>query len=204
MLLGSLSDITQQCAPTTCPVHDKLIRVQHESRRVNQDLIHLLTLYRIDKSQYLLNITENMLIHFLEEIIDENEAVLSGYGINMQLECPDNVTAFFDLELVSGVINTIINNSYRYTQDIIKISCTNENNYTVISIEDNGPCYPDHMLSENISSTEGIDHATGSTGLGLYFASRVAGLHKNKTAYGYTVTSNTGISGGGKFSIFLP
>ncbi len=111
---------------------------------------------------------------------------------------------FFDTELITGLINTIINNSYKYAKDVIQISGEIKNGFTKISVKDNGPGYPEHMLSKNTESTDAVDFGTGSTGLGLYFASRVASLHKTKTKQGYTSTSNEGINGGGCFSIHLP
>ena len=52
MLLGSLTEITNQCEPNKCPAHNKFRRLQHETQRVNRDLTLLLTLYKIEQNQY--------------------------------------------------------------------------------------------------------------------------------------------------------
>jgi hypothetical protein len=51
---------------------------------------------------------------------------------------------------------------------------------------------------------QGINHSSGSTGLGLYFAGRIAALHQRNGVEGRTRISNGGPLGGGVFSLYLP
>lgn len=204
MLLGSLADITNQCAPESCSSHKNLLRIQHEGQRVNNDLIKLLTLYRIDRSQYNTNITEVCVNDLLEEIALEYEPLLGGYGIKLEINCEPELYGVFDRELISGVIKTIISNAYQYTKSTVRICGELNNNYVVLSIIDNGPGYPQHMLHNEQISAGGVDFGSGSTGLGLYFSYRVAALHKNKDRHGFIQISNDGIDNGGCFKIHLP
>jgi hypothetical protein len=48
----------------------------------------------------------------------------------------------------------------------------------MITVEDDGPGFPDFLLAQGNSAQCGISFETGSTGLGLYFAGVVARLHK--------------------------
>lgn len=204
LLLGKLDDISQRCTPATCNSAQDLLLLQHEGRRVNRHLIHLLALYRIENQQYCLNVTETSLDELLEEFVMENEETLQARGIQLRTECEPDSVGYFDKELIAGVINTIINNAYQYTEDTILLRAREDNGYVVLSVEDNGKGYPENMLDSDNDTQPGISYATGGTGLGLYFANRVAELHENNGLSGYTRLSNTGIDGGGSFSIYLP
>jgi len=208
MLLGSLADISSECQAETCSIKNKLLRIQHEGQRVNRDLIQLLTLYKIDQSQYYLNTAEVNIYDYLEEIILEYKYLLNERGIDISLQCDTALNGFFDAELVSSVIKTIINNAYQYAHDKILISGESMDGFIKLTVADNGKGYPAHMLSEQKTCKTVSDFGTGSTGLGLYFSSQVAELHKNKHKCGYIQITNaikhSSELKGGCFSIFLP
>ena len=204
MLLGSLSDITSECRERSCSIHKELSRIQHEGQRVNRDLIQLLTLYKIDKSQHCINIEEVYLCEFLEEIVLEHEGLLNEHGVEISFQCEPSLTGFFDKEMVAGVFKTVISNAYQYANDKILVTAKNSDGYLELTVEDNGPGYPEHMLYDNLDQKSGSNFGTGSTGLGLYFSSQVAELHKNKNNAGFIKITNNSDINGGCFSIFLP
>lgn len=204
MLLGTMDDITQQCRPDHCPSHSKLVLMQHEGQRLTRHLIQLLTLYRVDTSQYFLNVSENYLKELFDEIALENELVLNARGIQIEVDCDDEISGFFDKELIVGVINTIVNNAYRYANGIVRLSAYVADRFLVLSIEDDGPGYPQNMLLPLSTESSPINFSTGGTGLGLYFAQRVAKLHTNNGRHGYIETCNAGINNGGRFTLYLP
>lgn len=204
MMLGALDDITQQCQPDHCQSHKKLVLMQHEGQRLTRHLVQLLTLYRLDTSQYFLNIGEHYLKELFDEIAVENELLLNAQGIQIEIDCEGEISGFFDKELIGSVINTIINNAYRYARGTVRLAARHADGYLVLSIEDDGPGYPPHMLIPFSTEYNPINFSSGGTGLGLYFAHRVAMFHNNCGRQGFTETSNTGIGNGGRFSIYLP
>lgn len=60
------------------------------------------------------------------------------------------------------------------------------------------------MLEEGIKVNRGVSFNTGSTGLGLYFSSIVAKMHKNQGRTGDILLENGGKFGGGCFVLRLP
>jgi two-component system sensor histidine kinase SenX3 len=208
MLLGSLADISSECKDGSCTIRNDLLRVQHEGNRVNRDLIQLLTLYKIDRSQYHLNIEEVNVHEFLSEIILEFKYLLNERGIEILLQCDENLNGFFDKELVAGVIKTIINNAYQYAKDKILLFAESVDGYTKLSVIDNGDGYPSNMLINEQVEKSSSNFGTGSTGLGLYFSSQVAKMHRNKSQIGFIQISNSDHADsdlkGGCFSIYLP
>jgi len=204
MLLNTLDEVVSTCPTDKCPSHRHLSQMQYEATRVNFNLIQLLTLYKMDHDQFSINISHYPVSELIEEIILQNKPLLDFKGIEIFTEYPDDLTWFLDSNLISGVINNILNNAYRYTSSKILIRGNENNGCLVLSIEDDGQGYPEEMLGTGVQTSRGVSFKTGSTGLGLYFASMAARLHKNKGREGFISISNGGKYGGGCFTITLP
>jgi signal transduction histidine kinase len=204
ILLGSLSEIDSNCLKEIGPCRELLLRAKQEGDRVNRDLIQLLTLYRIEQSNYCLNQTEVVIADFLDDILMEHQDLLASHDITLEIENKVTDHAYFDEALVGGIINTVIGNAHRYTENRIRIDASLGDGYLVLSVMDNGPGYPKPLLQSGKKEQQQINFGTGSTGLGFYFASHVAALHKNKGRTGYIQISNDGINQGGRFSLYLP
>ncbi len=204
MLLNSIEHVVTTYNEDNCPAYKVFSQIQYESKRVNDDLVELLAIYRIKNNQYVVNIDEYSVSDFLTENIGQHEAMILNRKIEYDIACDDALMWFFDRDLLTGVISNVINNLYKYTKDKLRISARQEQDYLVIMIKDNGPGYPDNMLIDNDENKKTINFDEASTGLGLYFSRLVAEVHKNKGRQGYISTTNDGIDGGGCFSIYLP
>ena len=112
MLLGALDDISGRCGGSSCPSHELLSQLRYEGKRLNSNLVQMLMLYRVNNSQYTLNIEENDVYGVLEECYLENEGILSLKGITIELACPDGLMGFFDRELVTGIISDAMTEIY--------------------------------------------------------------------------------------------
>jgi len=205
MLLGAVDGINEIC-PQQDPVVEAAIgQLRYEGKRLSNNLVQLLTLYRINDERYSLNLDEQDVAEVLEECFLENEGLLSLKGIGLEMDCDEELLWFFDRSLITGLINSVINNAYKYTRDRIRIGARRTaDNFLVFTVEENGEGYPQALLHAEPTTQTGIDFATGSTGLGLYFASTIAAMHRHQGRCGYLTTSNEGIDGGGCFSLFLP
>lgn len=204
MLIGALDDINDRCGQNSCPSQALFSQLRYEGKRLNSNLVQVLTLYRVNNSEYALNITENDVYEVLEECYLENEGVMSLKGIDFELACSNDLMGFFDLELVTGMINSVINNAYKYANSKIRIGATREDGYLTLFVEENGDGYPDFMLHGKSDAQHQVSFKTGSTGLGLLFASTIAGMHEHQGKTGYITTTNEGIDGGGRFALHLP
>ena len=203
MVLNSLDEIVDPEAGKCRCTPEKVAQIQYEARRVNDNLIQLLTLYKVEKKQYIENITELPVADFLEECYLANKPLMEYRQIPLETECDDDLIWFFDRDLLIGVIDNVINNAMRYTRNRIKLAASEEDGWLHIRIEDDGPGFPPHMLQAVDRETD-LDFRKGHTGLGLYFCSQVAALHVNQGREGYIALSNDGELGGGRISIYLP
>lgn len=181
-------------------------QIQYEGKRVNDDLVGLLAIYRIQNEQYSINIDDYSVSDFLVENLEQHDMMIQHRQIEKDIDCESDLRWFFDRDLITGVLSNVINNLYKYTKNKIKVTASKEDGYLVMRVKDNGPGYPENMLikHEGLDKEKSISFKNSNTGLGLYFSRLVAELHKNKGKRGFITTTNDGIDGGGCFSLYLP
>lgn len=176
----------------------------YEVRRVNANLIQMLAVYKVGNNFYPFDLTENPIDDFVRDIVAQNKMLLEYLDIDMKLDYDGELTWYFDYELVSGVISHALNNAARYTNGKLKLSVRETDEGLEIRLEDNGAGYPPSVLETGDAVNKGVSFASGSTGLGLYFSSMVAKLHKNRGKIGSMALENGGEYGGGCFILRLP
>ncbi|WP_328185637.1 sensor histidine kinase [Marinobacter sp. OP 3.4] len=203
MLLSTLEDLRgeQQEVEGENP---RLNILQYEAERVHSDLVQLLGIYRLGEHKLSAHSDEQHVADFLHEQIARHETLLAGYGIGHEILAEEDTVGFFDDELVAGIITSTLNNAIRYTHSRLRLAAREEDGWLVISVEDDGNGYPEHMRDATDALQRAPDFSTGSTSLGLYFASAIAHLHQNGDRRGQIRLRNGGELGGGIFEIWLP
>lgn len=177
--------------------------LQYEAERVHSDLVQLLGLYRLGEQNLSAHAEEQFVPDFLSQQLARHRPLLEGHGLDCRIEA-DEISGFFDDDLLTGVLNNTINNAIRYTKSRILITAGQRDGYLVIGVEDDGEGYPEHMQKSGKVSFKSLDFNTGSTSLGLFFASSVAQLHRDGDRHGFIKLHNHGHLGGGVFEIWLP
>ncbi|TQV71439.1 HAMP domain-containing histidine kinase [Aliikangiella marina] len=177
--------------------------VQYESMRVNNSLMQLLALYKIENNQLPFNPSYHNVYDFIEEQILIHEPLLKAKGFNYTIDVDEDIEAVFDESLISMVVSNIIGNAIRYAHSEIRVSAEIDERLSII-INDDGPGYPAQMIELVGDYMLGINQSTGSTGLGLFFAQKVAELHSHGEKSGSIELANGGKLGGGAFLINIP
>ena len=207
LLLGTLDEVIDEL-PVDEKSHTRVLRAEAEGRRINDQLIQLLTLYKMSNTQHCLQIDEHCVDEFLEEINRENHPLLSLRGIELTVRCEEGLVWFFDRELLKGVVNNLITNAQQHTRNRIALSAVVHEKKLRLSVSDNGPGFPHSMLKHGDAADEvlpgDVNTRSGGTGLGLYFSTTIAQLHKNRNVCGYLENSNEGVDGGACCTIVLP
>lgn len=204
MVLSSLEEVIDLESGECRCTAERVAQLQYEAKRVNDDLIQLLTLYRVGKGQYTPAPEEHSVADFLEEVYLRNKPLFRFKGVAFELEADNDLFWYFDRDLMSGVLENVVTNTLRYTKDRMRLSAAIEDGWLRMRIEDNGTGFPDRMLVSGPGDYQKVDFASGRTGLGLYFCSAVAALHTSEGRSGYIALSNDGVFGGGCFAISLP
>lgn len=178
-------------------------QLEFESNRLNNSLMQLLTLYKIDASQFNLNIDENSVRDILDDIVAQQSSLLALSEIELSVDCDDDLFCFCDSTLVGNAISTLVNNAQRYCHSKILLSAKQEGEYMVFYIEDDGEGYPQNFLADS-QKTFDIDLVGGNTGLGLFFVATIAKMHHQGESHGFIKTDNASSLGGARFSLYLP
>ncbi|MGK0500492.1 MAG: signal transduction histidine kinase [Oceanicoccus sp.] len=196
MLLTSLEEVIE-ITPEDLPEQRKSYSIlRGEASRINNALIYLLGLYRLQNEQLSLNLEEIFIADFLEEQIESQQFLFDINDVKVNIDCDENLSGYFDENLIAGVINNILVNCAQYTRDQISVSAKQAEGYLVIAIDDNGSGYPQQIIDNISSDNRSIDFNSGSTNLGLFFSQQIASLHICKDRKGSIALSNNADSGG--------
>lgn len=179
--------------------------IEYEFSRLNGMLVQLLGLYKLGADQLPLKPAYHEVEDFIQAQLARHDEVLRARKIagSYEIEAFD-LMGFFDQELVGSVVANIITNSIRYARSALHIRAWNDNGRLVLAINDDGVGYPAQMIEQQSNYVLSINFSTGSTGLGLYFAGRIAQLHQRDGVCGHIELRNGGSLGGGEFRIYLP
>lgn len=204
MLLNTLDSVIETTPITSDLQRNQFATLRGEASRINNSLIYLLGLYRLQRHELPLQIQEVYVADFLDEQIAANELLFSIRQIAVQRDCDEALTGYFDPALIAGIIGNVLVNAARYAEKSIRVTAVAGNNGSVIiEISDDGPGFPEKMLESNQHEQRGIDFNSGSTNLGLFFAAEVAYLHRRGDHHGTIELSNLSPHGS-CFKLMLP
>jgi signal transduction histidine kinase len=208
MLLTSLDDVIHIESDDNPQQRKNYSTLRGEASRINNALIYLLGLYRLDNNQLSLNIAEVYVADFIEEQIASQQLLFDINNITITVDCDPDLTGFFDEHLVSGIINNILVNCAKYTHNAIRIEAKHTNGFLTINIIDDGNGYPQSIIDNLNNKDRSIDFKSGSTNLGLFFSQKIAAIHQCKDKNGSIQLSNIEATSdhpaGGCFTLQLP
>ncbi len=183
--------------------NEDFIQLEFEANRMNNSLIQLLELYKIDTDLFNLNIDEYSVSEILQEIEAQQAPLLHLNKIQLVVDCSEDLYCYCDYYHVCNALISIINNAQRYTRSKIHLSAYKQD-YVVFCLEDDGQGYPEHLQQDYTTPSVPASSIYGSTGLGLHFVSTIAGMHKSNDKKGYVKIDNDSCIGGARFRLFLP
>ena len=204
MLIGALEQTIKEAQVSASPLSPQLGQMEYEAKRLNNNLLQLLCIYKISNRLYPVDIQEHAVRAVLEEIVMQNRPLLDFRGIRLELDCQSDSVWYFDKELLSGALNNALNNSIQHTADQLRVVARVVDGQLELRVEDNGGGYPEALLQGAVAANKGINYYRGSTGLGMYFSALVANLHQNNGHGGSLTVENGGAFGGGCFVLRLP
>lgn len=204
LLIRGLEQILATTDAQAFPGHQDLSQMAYEAKRINSNLIQLLTLYKVGQQIYPFDPQSTSLADFLRNIAAQNTELLKSQGVTLECDCSPDLYWELDEDLITGVIGNAFTNAIHYTQDRVRLTAAEVDGELELRIEDNGKGYPARMLRESVDSMRGVDFQGGSTGLGLYFSAVAARMHRQGGRSGEIRLENGGPLGGGNFILRLP
>lgn len=209
VLSGTLESLLADGSPGIGPDYPQMAHMLYQTKRLNDNLMHLLALYKqVGKPEYPFDMQPLEVGHLVEQVVSAGRILLKSRGIALETDFDPRLIWHFDEDLLIGVLGNAINNAIHYTKDKIRLAIATVDGCLEVRVEDNGSGYPAAMLEAGASAmsgvSTGVNFLTNSTGLGLYFSSEVAKMHKHRQRSGTLQLENGGAYGGGCFVLTLP
>lgn len=205
VLSGTLENLLSVHPSNAAPEYGQMAQMLYQTKRLNDNLIQLLALYKdVGKPGYPFDPAPRSMRELVELVAGQAHMLLQSRGIAFETDYPPDGIWTLDEDLVIGVLVHAINNAVRYTRDCIRLSIAVDGDYLELRVEDNGSGFPEAMLESGASPKAAINFLNNSSGLGLYFSSEVARMHKHRQRSGSIALENGGTLGGGCFVLRLP
>jgi signal transduction histidine kinase len=209
VLSGTLERLLVDASPRTESAYPDMAHMLYQTKRLNDNLMQLLALYKqVGKPEYPFDLQPIALGHLVEQVVAIERVLLQSRGIELALDVDPELIWHLDEDLVVGVLSHAINNAIHYTGDTVRLAIHERDGVLELRVEDNGPGYPQALLKAGAIATRevegGVNFLTNSAGLGLYFSSKVAAMHRHRGRSGSLHLENGGAYGGGCFILRLP
>jgi len=209
VLSGTLENLLAVPASAPSAEYGQMAQMLYQTKRLNDNLIQLLALYKdVGKPGYPFDPMPRSVRELVAQATGQVRILLQSRGIALDLDFAPDAIWTLDEDLIIGVLVHAINNAIRYTRDRIRLSVKIDGDYLELRVEDNGDGFPQAMLEAGISAMAvqrtSVNFISNSSGLGLYFSSEVAKMHKHRQRSGSIALENGGTLGGGCFVLRLP
>lgn len=186
------------------PTSAALAEAQYEVIRIQNVVNQLHGLYLLENDSLAVQRQETYLYELIEDVQANMGSLLQAKQIDFSIEGED-LCWYVDPYLISCVLQIMLLNAIRYTENRISVSLAPYENGTMISVIDNGQGYPDSVLEsfQALVAGEAVSRISSQNTSWLY-CERIAALHVNQGKPGFTRLSNDAETGGGRIDIFLP
>ena len=202
-LLYSQLDQLLATLPSTGQHQHTVDIIKSEAQFIGSELMRILASYKTLGEGASANVDQQFLLDFLEEKIARHAATATANGVQIEFECDDDLTGFFDAGIVSIVLDTTLYNAVKENVRRILLVAAEQGDELLLSVHDDGAGFPPAMLEQPIS--QGVVKAgSGSTGLGLYFAQRLLGLQQEGDRRGHLSLGKSERLGGACVTLHLP
>jgi len=167
--------------------------------RIAEQLTELLTLYRAEGGQLRLAIDDHDLADFMDDLLSELGPLPADITLTVDHAGVEKIGAWaFDAYLIKLALLDALRNALRHARAHVTLSVSAQAQGGIcFSIVDDGPGYPERVLSGTVVPTGGE-----GTGLGLTFARLIAAHHVTPAGHhGHLELANTP---GASLKLILP
>jgi signal transduction histidine kinase len=208
VLSGTLERLLAD-APQAEPAYPQMAHMLSQTRRLNNQLMQLLALYKqVGTPEYPFDLQPLEAWQLAEQLAASERMVLRARGIELAVDCPRALVWHLDEDLVFGVLSHAIHNAANYARGRVRLAIAEVDGCLELRVEDDGEGYPQAMLDAGVAAmhgaSSGVNFLTNSAGLGLYFSSEVAKMHRHRGRHGTLRLENGGAYGGGCLILSLP
>ena len=158
-------------------------RLNHDVSQLEGLIDELLTFARLDRPQVTLNLSSVDLPAWLGEKLADIRLVHSERDIHEDIAAGGNYGQV-DVRLMERVLDNLVNNALRYSQQMISVKLGIENQYGYLQVDDDGPGIPENerqrIFEPFVRLDPSRDRTTGGCGLGLAIVRSIALAHEGQ------------------------
>lgn len=182
----------------------ELSDAQYEMVRMQNVINQLHGLYLLESDTLTVQMQEAYVLELVEDSLAGLETLLKHKQIEVELDA-DDISWYVDPHLIANVLQIILLNAIRYTENKISLVLNQSEDGLLISVIDNGKGYPQSVLDsfQSLVAGESVANVSSQNTSWLY-CEKVALLHKNNALQGHTRLSNDSGTGGGRIDLLLP
>jgi PAS domain S-box-containing protein len=166
----------------------------------------LLDVARISQGKITLRTRVVDVLGLVRESIDAIQPQIAAAGHQLTVSLPaEPIYVNGDSARITQVFSNILNNAMKYTvrKGVIGVALSRQEGQAIVSIRDNGPGIPSHMLTRIFEAfcqvDRTIDSAQGGLGIGLTLSKELVALHGGEIA-----AFSAGPGQGSEFVVKLP
>ncbi len=180
-------------------------RIKSEAEFISNELVRVLASYKSLNNDCPVNIDQQILYDFLEDTWVRHGYTQKGNRVHIDYDCDPDLTGFFDEQVLTIILDTVIYNAIKAGAKRILLNADqlSDSDDLVITIEDDGPGFPDEMLATGFQPGK-LSVTTNSTGLGLFFANKLIQSHAEGDKVGHIELGRANKLGGAQVAIHIP
>jgi two-component system, OmpR family, sensor histidine kinase ArlS len=177
--------------------------IKEESQRVTSLLKELFDLAKLDQNTFSINKEKVNFCNYFHPIYERVLPAFKNKGIQLTLDCPDNILINIDPIRFEQVLINLLDNCLKYSKEssTTSVRAIEENGIIQITIKDHGVGIPDEDLPHIFDRLYRVDksrsRATGGFGLGLAIVKQLVEAH------GGEITVESQVGEGSCFTIIL-
>lgn len=185
-----------------------------QASQLNQSLIQLLALYKLEQQLYLPPSEEVYLDEFCEDFAAHHQSMLEALQLKLSVDNDVDTEWTLDPALIQSALATLVTNILQLKQQRqLPVSCVKlrvdtaavaQASWLRISLEDDGPGFAPERWGHFQPQRSGIEFSTGSSGLGLYFSHLTATHHRQGEHLGFIELGQSETLGGARVSFYIP
>lgn len=201
MLLNQLEGVLAD-AHVAAQQQEAVAHIRHDAQFIGSELVRVLSVFKAASGQMTASVDQHILEDFLEEVVARHATTTHATGCRIEFECDSDLTGFFDIGIVTVVLDTCLYNALKAGATHIFLRAEEQDGYLQIHVDDDGPGFPEEMLQAAIGTGK-LKVDEGSTGLGLYFANTLLAHHHEGDKTG-AIRLGKSPEGGARVTLQIP
>lgn len=163
-----------------------LEKANTHTKNLNNLLNDLIDISMIESGEMRLSFRYNRIKEFLSSIVNEFIPLAQSKGLELKLSnIPDNLELYFDRNRMKQVLNNLIQNAIKYTDNgKVEIIVDETDRFGIITVKDTGIGIEEESIPRIFERFYRVDKArsreVGGTGLGLAIVKHIVEAHGSK------------------------